>query len=143
MRSIWAYLACGAALVSASAAYAVLTLDHARPSSATAASRNHPRVKIAGSVGLLYPGSAGRLKLTLKNRSSQRVTVRRVKARVGDASPSCGRSNLRVPRRRHLKLKIRPGKRRRLAMSATLAASAPDGCQNATFPLRYKAKAKP
>jgi hypothetical protein len=144
MRSIWIYLVCGAALVSASAAYAVLTTsDKPSSSTASAANRRKARVKIAGYVEYLYPGGHVRLQLSLRNRSPERVTVRWVKARVGDAGPGCSAAKLTIPKRGHLRLKIPPNRRRGVAMTATLAASAPAACQNATFPLRYKAKAKP
>jgi hypothetical protein len=143
MRSFWIYLACSAALVSASAAYAALTGGGSpKPAIASAASTKQPRVKIAGYVEYLYPGGPARLQLTLRNRSRQRVTVRRVKASVRDAGPECSAAYLSVPPRKHLKLKIRPGKRRGVAMTATLSRSAGVTCQNATFPLKYSAKVK-
>jgi hypothetical protein len=143
MRSIWIYLACGAALASASAAYAALAAgDKSQPSIASAAASNQPRVKIAGRVEYLYPGGHVRLQLTLRNRSSQPVMVRAVTATVRDASLDCGSTNLNIPPRRHLKLEIRPHKRRGVAMTATLAGSAPGSCRNATFPLQYKARVK-
>jgi hypothetical protein len=144
MRSIWLYLVCVAALASAGAAYAVLSGDeHQRPPTASAASSKHARVKIAGYVEYLYPGATSRLQLTLRNRSPRRVRVRWVKARVLDASPQCIAANLSVPKRTRLKMKIKPTRRKGVAMWATLADSAPESCQGAKFPLRYKAKTKP
>jgi hypothetical protein len=143
MRKLWLYLACGAALASASAAYAALTTrDRAQTSIASAASKKKARVTIGGYVEYLYPGGHIRLQLTLRNRSPQRVTVRSVSATVLDATPDCGANNLSIPTRRHLKLKIGPRKRRGLAMTATLAGSAPGSCRDVTFPLRYKARVK-
>ena len=144
MRSIWLYLACFAALASASAAYAALTAGgRAQTSIASAASNKKPRVKIGGYVEGLYPGGPVRLQLTLRNRSPQPVKVRAVVADVRDASPDCGAINLSIPARRHLKIKIRPHKRRGVSMTATLSGSAPGSCRNVTFPLRYKARVKP
>jgi hypothetical protein len=144
MRSIWLYLSCVAALASAGAAYAALSgNERQRPATASAASSKRARVKIAGHVENLYPGATSRLRLTLRNRSARRVRVRWVKAWVLDASPECMAANLSVPKRTRLKKKIKPTRRKRFAMWATLADSAPESCQGAKFPLRYKAKTKP
>ena len=144
MRSIWIYLVCVAALASAGAAYAALTTGgRERPATASAASSKAPRVKIKGYVEYLYPGARVRLQLTLRNRSPQPVRIRWVTAQVGDASPDCPAASLSVPTRTGLKLKIKPQRRKGVAMWATLAGDAPRGCQGATFPLSYAAKAQP
>ncbi len=144
MRAIWIYLVCVAALASAGAAYAALSSGGGeRPATASAASSKAPRVKIKGYVEYLYPGAEVRLQLTLRNRSPQRVRVNWVKAKVRDASAGCPASYLSIPKRKKLKLKIKPQRRKGVAMRATLAQNAPRGCQGATFPLSYTAKAKP
>lgn len=133
-----------AALASAGAAYAAISGGHEpKPATASAAKAKASRVKIRGYVEYLYPGAKVRLQLTLRNRSPQRVRVRWVKARVRDAGAGCTAANLKIPPRKKLRLKIGHHKRKGVAMWATLADSAPESCQGATFPLTYKAKAKP
>jgi hypothetical protein len=107
-----------------------------------AASRGDAPLRIRGSVEGLYPGLRAQLRLRIRNRSSRRLTVHSIDVRAGDAGPDCLRQNLLTHKRR-LRLPIEPHTRRRARLGIIMAADAGDACQGATFPLEFRARARP
>lgn len=109
------------------------------PVQVTEASKRRPAIAIKGTIKGILPGFEARIPLTLHNRSRRTVVVRSVGARAGDPSATCSGSYLATGRKK-VKLKVPPRKRRRVGYPVVLSATAPDACQDARFPLRYKAR---
>ena len=105
-----------------------------------AAKQKYPGFSITGHVTGLLPGAHGRLRLKVHNRHRFKIRVTSIKTRVGDPSAACRASNVSVRRfRGHKKV---PGRHsRRIRVRIRMAASAPDACQGARFPLTYKGRA--
>ena len=104
------------------------------------APRKQKALTISGSVENLQPGLPTKLNAVVRNRSRYQLRLRSVQAKVGDASPACPRSML-LTRAVRLRGVLRPHQSRTVPLSVTLVATAPDACQNATFPLRFRARA--
>jgi hypothetical protein len=119
-------------------AYASLTGgDEARK-----ASHKHDAVTLKGHVHNLHPGLTTTLKVEARNNLVNRVQLRGVKTKVTDASPDCP-GTLLSAEKVNLKKNIPSHQSRTVKIPLTLSASAPDPCQNAKFPLKFKADARP
>ncbi|HEY7399592.1 MAG TPA: hypothetical protein VH989_01720 [Actinomycetota bacterium] len=99
-------------------------------------------VKISGHVSGMVPGRVATIKATVRNPGSVSVVVKQVSASVGDAGPGCDAGNLVVTHSKKA-VHIGPGRRVKVKLRATMAASAPDACQGLTFPLSFHAKVRP
>ena len=137
MRRAIAAVAVLGLLAGAVAAYAALGVGD----SAAKRDRHRPAVRIRGDVDGLYPGASTVLYARVRNRSHRPIRVLRVKTRVGSPSAACDRIALHAKRIRP-RVVIGAHHRRRLRIPVRLRASAPDACQGAAFPLRYRARVK-
>ena len=98
------------------------------------------KFQIQGQVTGLYPGKPVDLPLTLVNRNGFTIAVKTVTVAVGSAGPACPASHLKVTRYRG-KVVVPARRSGRLVLRATLAATAPEACAAAKFPLRYRGTA--
>jgi hypothetical protein len=90
---------------------------------------------IAESAAGLYPGARGRLRLVLRNPYRFAIKVTTLSVRVGDAQRCDGRW-LR-PRKLGRPVIVPRMGTRRVTLPLAMAVGAPDGCQDARFPLRF------
>jgi hypothetical protein len=144
MRPSSLYLTFGAALlICVAVGYAGVRTHESRTFSppATASSTHTSRLQVTGNVEGLYPGRQMWIELRVRNRYSHSITVRSIRVRVGDASPACLGSNLKTSRR-HLKRVIPPHSKRRVRLRIEMAPNAANACQGATFPLKFRARAR-
>jgi hypothetical protein len=104
------------------------------------AASKHGSFGIAGSVKGLYPGLTKPLRLTLTNPQHFAIVVTSVTVAVGNASQGCKAANIAVTHfsgRRRVAAKGSA----RVKLEITLVHKAPDACQGAVFPLRYRGRA--
>jgi hypothetical protein len=130
-------------LALAGVAYADLSRSGSPPrggASISASGGRGSRLAISGHVNGLFPGARKRLRLRVKNRLPVAVVLHSIKTAVSDAGPGCARSNLAVGRYRG-SLRIEAHRSRRVRVRVAMSGGAPDPCQGARFPLRYRARA--
>jgi hypothetical protein len=96
-------------------------------------------VRLGGHAVGLYPGSVGRLRVYVENPGSRPVTVRSVSAEVGEARRRCAARNVSVSSYRG-RLRVRPHRRRWVALTISMRPDAANACQRARFPLTYRAR---
>jgi hypothetical protein len=98
-------------------------------------------VTITGSVQNLHPGTPTVMVARARNNTRHRVIMRRLHLKVRDASDACPRTMLktRTLRRRN---SLPPRRTRTVPIKITLVAGAPDACQHALFPIRFKTRAR-
>jgi hypothetical protein len=101
--------------------------------------RKHRPVTLSGSIENLHPGMPTVLRVKARNNLMHRVEVRSIYADVGDASPACPQALMRMEQL-HGRRGLPPRRTRKIAILVTLAASTPDECQNALFPIKYRAR---
>lgn len=96
--------------------------------------------KISGSASGLYPGKAVPLVLTVTNPLRFAITVTSLSVSVSSASRACVASDLKVPPfAGHLTVRAR--RSAHVTLHAAMIDGAPNACQHAHFPLRYRAVA--
>ncbi len=127
-----------ALLAAAVGAYAALG-GPSRASPARAGSDGRAPVRVTGHVTGLVPGASAHLRGRVRNRTGDPLRVVWVKARVRSASPACDRVNVRTKRIRP-RYVVAAHATRRLRIPVRMKAWAPDACQGALFPLRYRAR---
>jgi len=137
-RLVTALLAIAAVLAASVAAYAALGGADRSPAPRAAPEDGSP-VRISGHVEGLYPGQETNLRIRVRNRTAGPVRIRWVQANVGRAGPECAAGWLQT-QRIHPRARIPAGARLQLEIPVAMAAATPDGCQDATFPLRYRAR---
>jgi hypothetical protein len=143
MKATGVQLALTALLVSGTVAYATLQGDGSREPARAASAAKHGRLlKTSGRLAGLYPGAERNLPVRVHNLHRHAVRLRWVKARIGDASPSCSRQNLEVDTARPTGIRMRPRSKRVLRMKVRMLTSTPEACQGARWPLRFEAKAR-
>jgi hypothetical protein len=152
MKTKAVYLVFAIALASGAVAYGAFGGSHAdRVAGPRAFAEDGPRVKLSGHVKGLYPGGRGRMRVTVRNPFRHAVQVRWVVARVKDAGPSCSRHSLVTRRSKGLRpvrgggwrhTRIAPHSARRVGVRVRMRRSAPDACQRARFPLRFRARVR-
>jgi hypothetical protein len=98
-------------------------------------------VTVKGHVDDLHPGVTTKLEAKVRNNLVNRVELRGVKTKVGDASADCPRTLLTADEVR-LKKGIPPRESRPVKIPVTLSGGAPDGCQKVSFPLEFEASAQ-
>lgn len=131
---IGAMIALGGAL-----AYGELRSAAGEPPATLAATRTPLRV--SGHIIGLYPGKRTRMQVTVRNRGRRPLVLTSLRTAVGSASRTCTRGNIRVaPVSKRVKLPARKAKRLRVPIS--MSPYAATGCQNARFPLKFKATAR-
>jgi hypothetical protein len=98
-------------------------------------------VTITGSVLNLHPGTPTVMVARAKNNTGHRLVMHRLRLQVKDASESCPRTLLHTKalRRRNA---LPPRRTRTVPVSILLAEGAPDACQSALFPIKFKARAR-
>lgn len=142
MRSKAPYVALAIVLASAAAAYAAIAgipADGATLGTATAGESSSP-LRVSGYVTGLYPGASKSMTVTVRNPLGDPVEVRWVGAKVRDAGPDCRGENL-VAQPSRQQVQIEPHGVSGLELEISMRPSAPDVCQGATFPLRFRARA--
>ena len=95
---------------------------------------------VSGNVGHLTPGVSRDMTLTIRNRTSRRLRIRRVSSRVLAAPVTCPGRYLRIAKYRG-GVRIGAWRIRRIRVRVTLSASAPNSCQGSRFKLGYRAVA--
>jgi hypothetical protein len=98
----------------------------------------HATVKARGHVGGLYPGADRRMRVTVRNRDSRPARLRRFRTRVSNANPVCTDAYLRVRRLKRPQRRIGPQRSILIRVRVRVRPSAPDACQNARWPLRFR-----
>ncbi len=136
-RSLTALLAVVAVMGATVAAYAALgAADRAAPAQP---SIEPSPVRVTGNVEGLYPGVATPLQIRVRNRTAGPVRLRWVRAVVSRPNAGCDPRYLQTeqidPHQR-----IPALGRIDLEMPITLSADAPDGCQDAIFPILYRTR---
>ncbi|MDX6663485.1 MAG: hypothetical protein QOG09_1587 [Solirubrobacterales bacterium] len=96
---------------------------------------------ISGRIESLSPGTQRPLALRVANRHAFQVELHWVGLSSGDASEECLASQLALTNfQGHVKI---PGSgARNVRVPIEMLAGAPDSCQDATFPLSFKARAR-
>jgi len=104
-----------------------------------------------GQASGFYPGGHAPVWVRVRNPFRHRARVRWIRASVGKAGPGCPADNL-VPRRSRGLRQLESGKWRhvliparqwrRVRVRTRMRSRAPDACQGATFPLRFRIKVK-
>ncbi len=142
MRRLAHTLAFAALLSGATFAYANLSgaLEHAPPSFENAASAGKAKGKVRGNVDGLYPGAVRVLRVRVRNRFAFPVRVVQLRTKVKHASPDCTRQYLKVRRVKRPKKLLEPEAKRRIRVKAQMLPTAPDACQGARWPLRFRAR---
>jgi hypothetical protein len=136
-------LAIALVLLSGTFGYAALSADQgANDRGALAAGKSKPRLKAKGTVADLYPGATKPMKVRIRNNYREPVRLTSLKTKVLDASPTCLRENLTVTRNSKSKGVVRPRKRRKIKVLVTMLPTAPDACQGAQFPLKFRVRGK-
>ena len=98
-------------------------------------------LRIGGSVGGLYPGSVRPLRVHIDNLGRRPLTVRSLQAVPRAASRLCPAATLRIaPRRRSIR--VPPRSRRWVKLRISTRPDAADACQEARFPIVYRAEVK-
>jgi hypothetical protein len=148
MRSLLAYLACITALVAAGAGYAKLSEADIPLSSQQAQSaqpEGHGKGRTANWIRLrvrvkgLYPGQRRWAIATVRNRTSNRLTLRSVRPRVRDEDTDCA-GYVTIERRKFTRLLPRHS-RRYFKLRVAMAPDAVDACQNVKLRVTLRARA--
>jgi len=105
------------------------------------AAKQKKGLQITGNVDGLDPGVPATLSAKVKNNLSRKVKVRSLKVAVGDASAACPRTLLTVQGLKTTKKALKPRKTHTIPVTMLLSAAVPDACQDATFPLKFSARA--
>jgi hypothetical protein len=146
------FRALGLALV---ATLALGVASHAQlgggPGAEPAARHVPPGLRGQGHASGFYPGGHGPVWVRVRNPFDHRARVRWIRTYVGKAGPGCPADNLVARRSRGLR-QLQSGKwrhvliparqSRRVRVRTRMRARAPDACQGASFPLRFRLKVK-
>ena len=134
------------ALFAGATAIAALSAGHSdggrRASAAAPAQQGHGHLRVHGKVHGLYPGSLKWMRVRVRNTSHHPLRLRWIKARARDAGPDCTRENLKLRRQRRPSVRLAAHSRRRVTVPVRMVPMAPDACQGAIWPLRFKVKAR-
>lgn len=140
MRTRIIQLALVAALMAAAFAYAAEGGPFGSGSVERSQARGqaHSTVKARGHVGGLYPGADRRMRVTVRNGDSRPARLRRFRTRVGNANSVCTGGYLRVRQLKRPQRRIGPHRSILIRVRVRVRTSAPDACQNARWPLRFR-----
>lgn len=137
-RSLTALLAVAAMMGATVAAYAALgAADRAAPGQQP--SIEPSPVRVTGNVEDLFPGVTTPLQIRVRNRTAGPVRLRWVRAVVSRPNTGCDPRYLQTEQI-DPHVRIRAQGRVDLEMPITLSADAPDGCQDAIFPILYRTR---
>jgi hypothetical protein len=131
--------ACALVLLLSAAAFAYPRLSDRAPVPQHGQKRK--ALTVSGSVENLQPGVPSVLTAMVRNNLSHPVRLRKLRLRIGDAGAACPRSMLNAKPMRARKA-LRAHRTRRIPVTVTLLATAPDACQRASFPIRYEVRAQ-
>ena len=131
--------ACTLVVLLGAAAFAVASLTGA--SGPSHLSKKRPAVTITGSVENLHPGIPATMIAQARNNTRRSLVVNKLRVTVKDASELCPQAMLQtqVIGSRHA---LAPRRTRTIPIRVTLLAGAPDACQDAMWPIRFKVRAK-
>jgi len=140
MRTRVIQLALVAALMAAAVAYAAERGPFGSGSVDRSQARGlaHSTVKARGDVVGLYPGADRRMRVSVRNRDSRPARLRRFRTRVGNANPVCTDGYLRVRQLKRPQRRIGPHRSILIRVRVRVRPSAPDACQGARWPLRFR-----
>ena len=139
----WPLLACLLVLGLAGIVHAAIRPDN-EPLRASATAGVRPQVKrmdLSGHVGGLYPGVELPLPVKVQNRSDRTLVLTKIRANPRDAGPGCRAGNIRV-RDRRLRVRIAAHREAWVRLRVTMKADAANACQDARFPIRFRARAR-
>lgn len=97
--------------------------------------------RIAGSVAGLFPGFGMTLMLTVTNPQPFKIVVTSITTSVGNANVGCTAANVSIAAFSG-KLLVPAQGSAHTSVPVSMAASAPDACIGATFPLSYRGLAQ-
>ena len=106
------------------------------------ASKRSRLVTVRGHAEGLYPGGSVPLVLRIRNRSARPLVVTRVTVIPSGPQAACAPSNLSTRAPKHRRLRVEPHGRRRTKVLLTMSTQAPDSCQGARIPLRFRVRAR-
>jgi hypothetical protein len=125
-----------ATIALSSMAVAGVGLSNEPPSSRT----SNPTFRIRGAVKGMYPGRVRKLRLRIRNPLDRAIRVRSIRARVRRPHRGCPAKAITIRRwRGHLR--IRPHRGRTVRVKVKMKRRAPNACQGARFPIRYRGTA--
>ena len=130
--------ACSVLVVLGAAAFAYANLVGS-PHASHPSHKQRP-VTITGSVENLQPGVPAVMVARAKNNTSKALVMRRLRLSIKDASGACPRTMLQTKTLRS-RSPLAPRRTQTIPIEVTLAAGAPDACQSALFPIKFKARA--
>ncbi len=107
-----------------------------QPAGSKAEANGRREFVVSGQVLGLHPGAVKPLVLTVRNPNSLAIRVTSISVTVGAAGATCPATTVVVPRWSGSLLVPRDGTAA-VTLSSRMSASAPDGCQSATYPLSY------
>lgn len=96
------------------------------------------RMVLTGRVRGLFPGASKRMRVIVRNPTRARIVLTRIWARALDV-PGCSGSYVRIRRFRGER-PIPPRGRIVIRMRVRLSPMAPDACQGARLPVRFRAR---
>ena len=99
-------------------------------------------LRVHGTVVGLYPGARKKLHVHVRNTSPRSMQLRALRTKPSDASAACARDYLHVKRMKRSRARVPGNSRTTVNVSVRMAASAPDACQGASWPLRYRVRVK-
>jgi hypothetical protein len=112
------------------------TLWHRDEAAGTAMVRH--RMRLSGRVQGLFPGASKRMRVIVRNPTRVRIVLMRVRARAQDVV-GCPGSHVRIRPFRG-KRPVPPRGRIVIRMRVRLSPTAPDACQGARWPVRFRAR---
>lgn len=130
----------GAAFASAKGGALVDAFGGSSAPQPRSASNATVRVAVGGHVVGLYPGAARKMRTTVRNGYDHPVRLRSIKVKVGPGASGCAARNLRVGQIRHGRRVVPRRHSATVGLRVRMSGSAPDACQGARFPLRFRAR---
>jgi hypothetical protein len=97
------------------------------------------KIRVHGKVRGLYPGAVKQMRVRVRNRFPERVRLVSVRGWDSSANATCTKAYVRATRFQG-RVPIKPGKRVTIRMRVAMRADAPDSCQGAQFPIRFRAR---
>lgn len=96
------------------------------------------RMLLSGRARGLYPGAWKAMRMTVRNPTRAQIVLMRVRARA-ESVAGCPGGMVRIRPFRGER-PVPPGGRIRIRMVVQLSTAAPDACQGARFPVRFRAR---
>jgi hypothetical protein len=99
-------------------------------------------LSVKGHAEGLYPGASVPLPVRIRNRSPHELMIRKIKVRAGAPGAACSGAYVSARAPKPTRIRMRPHSNARAALSLRMLLDAPDACQGATIPLRFKVRAR-